>query len=556
MKKRILIFSCLLAVLSVLLTAALFQLAAFNNYFAEAKQETISETNLIKAAVETVGESYLDSIINVNPELRISLMDRNGDVLYDSDISYESLGSHASRPEFIGALTAGFGESTRLSDTFGEQTYYYAVLLEDGNVLRTARTVDSVFASFFRLILLTVLIAVAVIIAAITIGARVTNSIVDPINRLDLDHIENNAVYEELSPLLRRMKHQNDIISGQMAEIKQKQQEFSAITDNMREGLLVLDRDAYILSCNKSALHLLHLQIEFPLRLNVLALNRSKEFLSAIETVLDGAPTESMLHINGRYIQLIANPVWDAGGAILMLLDVTEREDREKLRREFTANVSHELKTPLTSISGYAEIISTGLAKKEDVPRFAYNIFTESQRLITLIGDIMLLSKLDEYEKVNPPAREDVDLFALTQEILPRFYDSAAKKDVSLSLEGDSAVIYAVRQAIDEMIFNLLDNAIKYNCIGGSAAVSITKADGAAILSVSDTGVGIPLCEQDRVFERFYRVEKSRSNSVEGTGLGLSIVKHAVLLHHGGVTIQSDGSSGTVISVSLPLAAG
>ncbi|MDR1572419.1 MAG: PAS domain-containing protein [Clostridiales Family XIII bacterium] len=556
MKKRILLFSCLLSAFSIALTAVLSNCVFYLDLAEKTQDEIAAEAAYIGAALERSGPEYLETLRGYGERSRITLIDGDGAVLYDSQSDAASMENHGDRPEFRAALADGEGRSRRFSDTIREETWYYAERLEDGSVLRVARTTGSVLASMPAILLVTLAIAAAAIAAAAAIGARVTELIVRPINRLNLDSPEENAVYDELAPLLSRMRRQSETISGQIAEIRQKQIEFSAITENMREGLIVIDRDGCVLSCNGSALALLQAgrawTEDAPLRRNALALNRSEAFSSAVGKAASGDSAEAMLHIGGRHIQLIANPVEDAG-AVVMLLDVTEREDREKLRREFTANVSHELKTPLTSISGYAEIIVSGLAKKEDLPRFAKNIYDEAQRLINLIGDIMLLSKLDE--KDPSPPRESIGLRALALDAISRAGDAAARKNVELALEDGAEVeVEGVRRILEEMIFNIVDNAVKYNVEGGRASVSIEESRGFAVVRVSDTGVGIAPSEQPRIFERFYRVDKSRNSSVEGTGLGLSIVKHGALMHGGEVEVSSDGHSGSVVSLRLPTA--
>jgi two-component system phosphate regulon sensor histidine kinase PhoR len=354
------------------------------------------------------------------------------------------------------------------------------------------------------------------------------------------------VVYDELTPLLFRVKRQNEAISAQLTEMRKWQIEFTAIADNMREGLLVLDQDARILSCNKSARDLLGVQPEHIEKQNVLAVRRDEPFRTAVKKALGGTAAEAAFSSGKRYLQMFANPMMDNGavqGLVLVILDVTEREDRDKLRREFTANVSHELKTPLMAISGYAEIMAGGVAKPEDMPRFAWSIYQEAQRLITLVGDIMTLSRLDE--KNESPAEERVDIFSLAQNVLERISGATAARSISVSLNGAEAEISGIRQVLDEMIFNLVDNAVKYNTEGGKIHVSVEKLGQEVVLSVSDTGIGIPADEQDRIFERFYRVDKSRSRTVEGTGLGLSIVKHGAALHKAKIEVQSDGKTGT-----------
>ena len=440
-----------------------------------------------------------------------------------------------------------------------KQTYYYAVKLRDGTVLRSARTTDSILVSLVRIMFLTLGIALAVFLAALKIGSRITGTLVRSIIDLDLDSPENNVTYDELTPLLSRMKKQNDVIAAQIAAQRKKQLEFTAITDNMREGLIVLDGEGTILSCNKSALELLDIHQENIENKNVLVIRREETFLRAVETALSGTAAETLLSMPAGRLQVFANPVTDSNavpGAVLVILDVTEREDRERLRREFSANVSHELKTPIMSISGCAEIMAGGLVKPEDMLPFAEKIYNETQRLIALINDILLLSRLDEGEKGSLPGagleKEEIDLLPFTQNIVARIAGSAADRFLYLSLEGESVKISGVPHILDEMIFNLLDNAVKYNKQGGSIAVGIQKAKTEILLSIADTGIGISPAEQKRIFERFYRVDKSRSKDVGGTGLGLSIVKHGALIHNAKIEVESAPNAGARFTLRFP----
>jgi two-component system phosphate regulon sensor histidine kinase PhoR len=554
LKKRILFFSCLLAGISIVLTAGLIHFAVYRNLSENQRIEAAKDAAYIAAAVELSGERYLKSLGPVPRDLRITLIRPDGAVLFDSEADAERMENHRDRPEIKAAIESGVGKGAHFSRTLSKQTFYHATRLANGNVLRVASATDSVFVSFLRLIFITLAIAAFVFAVAAIIGSRVTRLIVEPINRLNLDEPEENAVYDELTPLLSRMKRQNDTIAEQMREIRHKQIEFSAITDNMREGLLVLDRDARVLSCNASATALLRARVSNPIHRNALEWSRSEPFYRAVTGALDGMSTQSVAKSDEKYIQIMANPVKDAGniqGVVVVLLDVTERENREILRREFTANVSHELKTPLTAISGYAEIISNGVAKTEDIPVFAGKILGEAQRLISLIGDIMMLAKLDEDDGLPP--REVIDLKALLEDAIARLSESSAsQRGVTIAFDGEPVEIRGTRRILDEIVMNVLDNAIKYNVEGGSVEVLLEKTASMAVLSVTDTGIGIPPGEQERIFERFYRVDKSRSSVIEGTGLGLSIVKHGVKLHGGEINLRSETGVGTTITLKLP----
>jgi two-component system phosphate regulon sensor histidine kinase PhoR len=553
MKRVILIFICALVGFSILLTSALIHFAVYRGFSERMKLEIAAESSYISSGVELAGLRYLESIKPLAFFHRVTLISSDGIVLFDSEYDAESMENHLDRAEVADAVKNGVGESVRFSETMRKQTCYFARKLSDGTILRVASTTDSVFVSALKLMVYTLVILANVFLVSAWVGSKITDRIVDPINRLDLENPEDNAAYEELSPLLTRIKKQNDRIAGQMDEMRKKQIEFSAITRNMREGLLVLDKEARVLSHNHSALALLRAHLDGSKNQSVLTLRRDEQFRRVVERALEGVPSETILAIESAHLQIIANPVFDDGevqGAVVMLLDVTEREDREKLRREFSANVSHELKTPLTAILGYAEILSNGIAHAEDTGRFAMNIYTEAQRLIALINDIMMLSKLDENSAEL--SREPVSLGALVKNVAKRFENSASEKDISISCDCENVEITAVRNVLDEMVFNLLDNAVKYNIEGGRVRVSVKKISESVVLTVTDTGIGIPLEEQERVFERFYRVDKSRNKSVGGTGLGLSIVKHGAMLHNARIELHSDGKSGSAVSIIFP----
>ena len=554
MKKKILTFVCAAAGLSILLTAGLIHMAVYQDISEDLKQTSAAAAEYIGAACESMGIDYLESLPREGRGLRITLIASNGQVLYDRAADAGRLPSHLDRPEVRGAFEAGFGESVRLSETISKQTYYYAVRLNDGSILRTANTTDSVFIRMLNLVLFSLGIVVVVFMLILAAGSWVTEKIVAPINRIDLDNPADNVVYDELTPLLSRIKKQNDALAGQLEEMRKRQNEFAAITDNMLEGLLVLDQDGRILSCNKSAGGLLGIhqkQVEYQ---NALTVRRDEPFRSALEKALGGTLAEAELSVGQRRLQLFANPVkyQDAvQGVIMVILDVTERADRDRLRREFSANVSHELKTPLMVISGFAEIMAGGLAKQEDMPQFAEKIYGEAQRLISLVDDIMSLSRLDEggdvYEK------EAVDLLVLARSAAGRLSAAAAGRKLTLTVDGEPACISGVPHVLEEMLFNLIDNAVKYNVEGGAVRVSVETLPEENRITVEDTGIGIPEDERDRIFERFYRVDKSRSGAVQGTGLGLSIVKHGAALHDAKLDVQSDGKTGARFTLRFPV---
>ena len=552
MRKKIFKNMCLLALVTILLSSLLVTFAYYGTSDSRMKAEVREEARFIKGAVELSGEEYLETIQGT-PN-RVTLIDTDGTVLYDNQADPATMENHAGRQEVQRATKVGAGESTRMSGTLSQQTFYYAVKLENGQILRVACDTDSVFAAV--LAVLPWIIGSAVVVAVITVlfSNFLTKKIVAPINQLDLNDPTDDSVYDELSPLLTKINRQNEVIDQQMRSLREKQEEFTSITENMSEGFLVLDKNTDILSYNTSALRLLGADAApAESHESALALNRSAGFRSAVDAALSGSRSEQLVRQGGRCCQVMANPVMREGeveGAVVVILDITEREERENLRREFTANVSHELKTPLTSISGFAEIIQNGIVKPEDIPRFAGNIYVESQRLISLVDDILNLSRLDE-EDVQLE-REDFDLAALARDVASRLKDSAKKNGVVITVIGDKAEMNGVRSIVDEMVYNLMDNAVKYNKKNGRVTVTVEKGQNGPTLTVTDTGIGIPQGDVDRVFERFYRVDKSHSKEIGGTGLGLSIVKHGAAFHNAKVSLESVERKGTTVRLAFP----
>ena len=551
MKRRIFLFSSLLAGVAVIATSILATIVAYDDFFDGIKREVMAEASYIQDGYALAGESYLNALEH-RAGHRLTIISGDGTVLHDSSERPERMSNHLNRPEVQGALIDGAGESTRYSDTIREQTYYYALRLEDGTVLRMSSTTASIFASYDRLLWMVALIALTVFLVSAFIASLLTRRIVSPLNSIDLEHPENNVVYDELVPLLKRIREQHSQIDDQIRELDRGRREFAAITENMSEGFLVIDRSGKVLSYNKSAMNMLDMQVTSALGGNILALNRSEVFRGIVQNALKGGTREQVVELGGRQCQIFANPVMEEGsvqGVILLMLDVTEKQEREALRREFTANVSHELKTPLTAISGYAEIMANGLAKPSDVPEFSENVYREAQRLIALINDLMLLSGLEENTQM---IREPVDLLQLSGEAVARLAPKAGEHLIELSVSGNPVMVMGIRSVLEEMVYNLLDNAIKYNHKGGRASVNVKKENATAVLTVADSGIGIPKAEQQRIFERFYRVDKSHSKAVPGTGLGLSIVKHGAMLHDADIKIESDGESGASVILYIP----
>ena len=552
MRKKIFKNMCLLALVTILLSSLLVTIVYYANSDARMKSEVREETRFVRGAVELSGQDYLATVENTAN--RITLIDTDGTVLYDNQADPATMENHSDREEFQEASTAGAGEATRISDTIAEQTFYYAVKLQNGQVLRVAATTDSVFAAVLAVLPWILGVEVLVAVCTVLFSNFLTKKIVAPINRLDLDHPADNEIYDELSPLLGKISRQNEVIAQQIKSLREKQEEFTSITENMSEGFLVLDNNTDILSYNTSALRLLGAEtVPAESHVSALALNRSAGFRSAVDGALAGKRSEQLVRQGGRCCQVMANPVLRVGeveGAVVVILDITEREERENLRREFTANVSHELKTPLTSISGFAEIIKNGIVKPEDIPRFAGNIYEESQRLVTLVDDILNLSRLDEADVQLE--REDFDLSSLARDVAGRLKASAKKNGVVITVIGDKAEINGVKSIVDEMVFNLVDNAVKYNKQNGRVTVTVDSSSDGTALTVTDTGIGIPQADVDRVFERFYRVDKSHSKEIGGTGLGLSIVKHGAAFHNAKVSLQSTEGEGTTVRLVFP----
>jgi two-component system phosphate regulon sensor histidine kinase PhoR len=522
----------------------------YSNFDGQMRKELSKEAAYLAYGVEQQGLNYLKNI--KDKSARITYIDQDGTVLFDNEADVSEMKNHSDRTEFQKAEKYGAGESSRYSDTLSEKTIYYALRLKDGTVLRVSGTQDSVLALVENLIFpLCGLLCLMLILSGIMASA-ISKRIVKPINELDLESPEENRIYEELSPLLSKIHRQNREIQNQLELAKQQQEEFALITENMQEGLIVIDKYTMILSANSSAWNLFHMDRVCQGE-SVYCLDREEEFRHAIEQVLSGEHTELVLKLNGSDIQLIANPVIrdkKTEGAVVLLVNVTEKLERESLRREFSANVSHELKTPLTSISGFAEIMQGGLVKNEDIPKFAGRIYKESQRLLQLVEDVIQISQLDE-EKTSY-VWEPVDVYQVCKNAFESLKEKAKRLNVHLYICGERMKMEAVRTLLEEAIYNVCDNAIKYNRNDGSVSVFLTQTAQEIQIVVKDTGVGIPKEDQDRVFERFYRVDKSHSKEIGGTGLGLSIVKHAVGALKGSVILRSEEGNGTEICMKFP----
>ena len=533
----------------LLLSAALF-LGMLYQYFTDRfTQELESETWLVARGVESMGLDYLDGLRTDN---RITWVAQDGTVLYDNEADAASMENHADREEIQEALFGIQGTARRESATLSQLTIYVAHRLDDGSVIRLAGSQSTVVHLLMAMAPPIVLILIVTLIFAAALSSRLTKRLVRPILELDLERPEDSEVYDELSPLLTRIRRQNDTIRAQMDQLRQQKQEFTALTENMSEGFLLLDAKGRVLSYNTGVLRLLGAAAPAE-EASVLTLDRSDVFQQLVEQVLDGRRSQVRMERAGRILQLLGDPVLRDGetaGAVLVLLDVTEREQAEQMRREFTANVSHELKTPLTSISGMAEIMKDGLVKQEDVRGFAADIYQESQRLIRLVEDILHLSRLDEGG--GGLERQEIDLLDLARTVEDRLQSTAKQHQVELELTGDHAAVQGLPSVVEEMVYNLCDNAIKYNRPGGKASVQVEDGADAVTVTVSDTGIGIPPEDRERVFERFYRVDKSHSKAIGGTGLGLSIVKHGAALHNAQVELDSAPGKGTTVRLRFP----
>lgn len=542
--------SSLLIALFVLIASFIMIIGILFNYFQiQIEKELKNEAMYISSAVENEGAEYLKHI--ADDDKRITLISADGTVIADTSVEADELENHLDREEIKKAITDGYGTSVRYSETLTEKTVYYAEMLENGNILRVSTkqyTVVTILSGLSQSISVVILLT---FILSFILSGRVSKSIVKPINELDLDNPENNDTYEELSPLLSKISSQHKTIVKQLHEAKKQQEEFKFITENMSEGLLIIDENMQILTCNTSAKKLLN--ADENINENVFSLNRSKAFRQAVEKSLNGEHIENEMAYDDRYYNIIANPVYEETkiiGAFIVIIDITDTVQREQMRREFTSNVSHELKTPLTSISGFAEMMMNGGTDETTVMDFSKSIYEEAQRLISLVIDIIRISELDEKSSIF--IKEKVDLYELSEEIIERLKSQADKKNIKINILGGKAEINGVRKILDEIIYNLCDNAVKYNNNGGTVDIIVRTTDDEAIITVRDNGTGIPESAQNRVFERFYRVDKSRSKEKGGTGLGLSIVKHGAAFHNAQITLESQINEGTSITLKFP----
>lgn len=543
---------------SIILVAAAVLLACFiaffavltDYYFNYSETQLAAQTQLVARAVENEGEGYFDNLDA--GEIRITLIAADGAVLFDTQSDASTMENHSEREEFIEAVETGSGSAWRNSATLTERMLYHAKRLSDGRVLRLAASQASVLSLVMGMICPLVVILVVAMVLSGVLASRLARHIVKPLNELDLDKPLENDAYEELSPLLTRVEHQHRQIEAQLRQLRRRKEEWDAVVGNMNEGIVLLGSNNSILGINRSAERILDVRAGCTGN-DFITICRNINVTELLDRAEKDDKAECVERFGAREYQVSASVVQGAGGAqgkVLLFFDVTDRMSAEKMRREFTANVSHELKTPLHTISGSAEILKNGIVEPEDMPRFIDRIYMESQRMITLVDDIMGLSRLDE-GAVNAP-RADMSLKSIAIDTAARLKQEADGKHISMNVYGDEGQLRGIRPLITELVFNLCDNAIKYNRDGGSVDITIADSHELTSITVADTGIGIPLESQERVFERFYRVDKSHSKEIGGTGLGLSIVKHVARIHDAAISLRSDMGVGTSITIDFP----
>lgn len=550
MTKRIFRSVCIVAVVVLFASLALVMGVLYDYFSGSQENQLKTQTDLAAQGIEHEGSTYFDGLDS--EELRITWIDKNGKVLFDNKTDASSMENHLEREEVRQAVENGYGKSSRYSETLTEKSLYSAKKLSDGSVLRLSVSQYSVLTLFLGMLRPVLIIALLAVVLALLLAYRLSKNIVTPLNKLNLDSPLSNKVYEELSPLLKRMDAQQRQLKHQSEELKRKREEFETATENMSEGLIILNEKGVILSINRAAAKMLGLS-EDSVGKGIFSEKTSVNLKEPTQIALSGKNTEEVFALRDGNCQLLANPVSTDGkvtGAALLVLVVTEKERAEQMRREFTANVSHELKTPLQTISGYAELLANGMVADKDKTAFSEKIYGEAQRMIRLIEDIIKLSNLDE--GAVELTRETVDLYVTAENTVRSLLPAAKKANVTLSLNGENAEIYGIPQLLTAVVYNLCDNAIKYNKDGGTVFVNVKNNAENIVLSVRDTGIGIPKEQQERIFERFYRVDKSHSKEVGGTGLGLSIVKHAAKLHDAKITLESEVGKGTEITVIFP----
>lgn len=550
MKNKIFRALVALAAMAVLVASGLITFLVSQDYFNETKKELAQEARYISMGLASGGNDFLNKIAAENgSNVRITLIDKDGIVLFDNQAEAKTLENHAMRQEIMEAVAVGAGEAERFSDTLDKTTYYYAVRLDDGKILRLARTIDSIYKSVLQMLPIMGGIVIVVAFLASIVARRVTFNLIKPLDQVNLDEPLDNETYDELAPFLTRIAKQKRQLSKNLKKLRGKQEELTIITNNMNEGLVLLNGQQNVLFINESAAKIFGFSAKEVIGRNILTVDRAQEVQDLLQKVSQAGKGEGLYEKDGHFYQLSGSSV-NGSGSVILIYDVTEKMTAEKLRREFSANVSHELKTPLQSILGYAEIMKNGLVKDEDKQRFLERIHAEAGNMIELIQNIMELSRLDENKTLDE--FEDVDLLKLAQSVILRLKHKAQTKGVTLNVSGSSACVCGVQSILSEVLYNLVDNSIKYNKDNGKVDVKVQDGSEEVTVSVSDTGIGIGAADRERVFERFYRADKSHSKEIGGTGLGLSIVKHGVLFHKGRVELESEPGVGTTITFVLP----
>ncbi len=551
MTKRIFRSICFVAI-AVFLASLILIIGVLYSYFSGVQQRQLQMQLELAAQGVTNEETAYFSDLTVR-DYRITWIDTDGTVLYDSDALSSDMENHLEREEIKEALATGYGESKRYSATLMDRSLYAAQRLEDGTVLRLSIAQSSILTLVLGIAQPISIVIVLAVVLSVVLAVRLSKSIVKPLNEIDLNHPLSNEGYDELAPLLRRIDGQQKQLRGQKTRLEQKQAELDTIIGSMSEGMVLLNERGKIVSINPAAMRLLGTSWNC-VGTDMLTVSRNLDLHDILSRALQGQSEVQTVSLEAGKYQISASPIMSEEkvvGAALCFFDVTEKEKAEQMRREFTSNVSHELKTPLHSISGYAELLQNDMVKQEDIVPFAGKIYREAQRMTSLVEDILSLSHLDE--GAEDMEWTEVKLYELASKAIAGLEAEAKAAKVTVSLSGEDCRLHGIPQLLHSIIYNLCGNAIKYNKVGGEVKVSVEKQDAGALLTVSDTGIGIPPQEQERIFERFYRVDKSRSKEVGGTGLGLSIVKHAVLIHHGTIEVDSEIGKGTTITVRLPM---
>ena len=553
MKRKIFVNTVILVIATMVVTFLSSIFFVYQKLTYQTFDQVQEESAYLKEMLDSMGTEALEEDFLTKIRGRVTLVDETGKVLFDTYEDPKTMSNHSNRPEIAAALRSGRGKASRDSETLSQKSYYAAYLLENGNVVRVGVTMDSVYSILFSGFAIMICVLFAILLVSLWFISKTTDRMLAPINQMNLEEPLEDVPYDELLPLLRRIADQKNQLEQQVQEIRSQRQEYLAITENMKDGLIVTGLYR-VLSINKAAMDVFQITEKECVGEDIIVVHRHPVLKEIVTGALEGKQQERVIEIRGRDYQLLGNPVLVSGkitGAVIFVLDVTERKKAELMRQEFSANVSHELKTPLMSISGYAELIKDGMVQQEDIAEFAGRIYSEAARLTTLVQDIIRLSKLDD-ESLQLE-KEELDLYELSKEVMEVLRPEAQKQNISLAFSGKRCRIWGMRQIVYEMLYNVCDNAVHYNVPGGNVTLSTEIRPDGILWKAKDTGIGIPSEEQERIFERFYRVDKSHSRATGGTGLGLSIVKHGALLHDAKVTVESQVGVGTTISILFPI---